>query len=190
MKLPSKSRIFRISQAYLKTRLGSRRIVWQISLSGRISLYSRSTICMSAATASLLFFPNLCERKSRLLFDLIMRAASSLYGKLGRFSWHDIVLSVVNHSLRVSESFWSQLENHSGVHSVKSLGVFTRLTTRPHSWHTISPFGSLGETSFPRHSGHFNGVFASGITIMRYYEIKAIWRILIECFLSCYSSLS
>ena len=74
---------------------------------------------------------------------------------MGRFSWHDIVLRVVSHSLRVSESSSSQLENHSGVHCVKACEVLFLWMTKPQFWQTISPCGPLGEISGPWHSGQF-----------------------------------
>ena len=142
-------------QAYFITKRWSRESFWQISFSGRISLYSLSMRWMRAAIASRLFFPNRWDRKSMLLLSRMMRAASSRWGKLGRLSWQERVRRVVSHSLMVSESFSFQLENHFGVQWAKSWRIRAWPRTSPHFLQMISPLSPSGNRRVLWHSGHF-----------------------------------
>jgi len=100
-----------------------------------------------------------------------MRAASSRWGKLGMLSWQDRVRRVVSHSLRVSESFSFQLENHFGVHSAKPWRVWACSRTRPHFLQTTSPLSPSGNRRVLWHSGHSNG---GPHAILRYRFIKVV----------------
>ena len=138
------------------TSLLSRLSCSQISFMGRFFSYSLRMIWRRAAIVALLFFPNLWDRKRTLFSFLILRAASSLYGKFGRFSWQDTVLRMVSHSLSVSESFSFQFEYHCGFHRMKlcsfAIGVFPKTSPQPPQ--TLSPFWPWGARTVPLQFGH------------------------------------
>lgn len=60
------------------------------------------------------------------------------------FNWQETALSVVNHSLRVSESCSFQFEYHSGAHCVKLLKIGVSSITSPHLLQIFSPLKPSG----------------------------------------------
>ncbi len=74
---------------------------------------------------------------------------------MGICSWHDTVLSVVSHSLMVSESFSCQLLCHLGAQYEKPLMFVGDSITSPQVLQTFSPMGPWGASTFPLQCGQF-----------------------------------